>query len=161
MPVRLRLRRLGRKDRPYYHIVAADSRSPRDGRFIEIIGHYDPLTNPATIDLDQDKALGWLKNGAQPTETVRAILSYKGVLLKLHLFRKGFSPEDIQNRFETWQKDKIAQIQAKKDRLAAEQAVRQSERLAQESKRRQSVEERIRTKNKPAETTESTTTVDA
>lgn len=149
MPVRLRLRRLGRKDRPYYHIIAADSRSPRDGRFIEIVGHYDPLTNPATIDLDHDKALKWLKNGAQPTETVRAILSYKGVLLKLHLTRKGFSPEEIQSRFETWQKDKLAQIQAKKDRLAAEEAVRKSEALNQESKRRQAIEERIRSKNQP------------
>lgn len=87
MPVKLRLQRHGRKQRPYYFIVAADSKSPRDGRFIERLGSYDPTTVPAKIVLDGDKALTWLSNGAEPTDTVRAILSYKGVLYKKHLMR--------------------------------------------------------------------------
>lgn len=87
MPVKIRLQRHGRKKRPFYFIVAADSKSPRDGRFIERLGSYDPTTVPATIVLDGDKALGWLHNGAEPTDTVRAILSYKGVLYKKHLVR--------------------------------------------------------------------------
>jgi small subunit ribosomal protein S16 len=85
MPVKIRLARHGRKHRAYYHIVAADSRAPRDGKFIERLGNYNPNTNPATIELNFDKALQWLQNGAQPTDTVRAILSYKGVLMKKHL----------------------------------------------------------------------------
>ncbi len=97
MPVKIRLQRHGRKRRPFYFIVAADSKSPRDGRFIERLGSYDPTTVPATIILEGDKALGWLNNGAEPTDTVRAILSYKGVLYKKHLMRglsKGALTED-------------------------------------------------------------------
>ncbi len=85
MPVKIRLSRHGRKKNPYYHIVVADSRAPRDGRYIERIGSYNPLTNPATIELNFDRALDWLQKGAQPTDTCRAILSYKGVLYKNHL----------------------------------------------------------------------------
>src|SRR6056297_3850010 len=92
MAVKIRLARKGRKRKAFYHIVVADSRAPRDGRFIEKLGVYSPITDPATIELDFDKALGWLQNGAQPTDTCRAILSYKGVLYKKHLLegaRKG------------------------------------------------------------------------
>ena len=85
MPVKLRLARQGRKKFAFYHIIAADGRAPRDGKFIEKLGIYNPNTNPATIELDFDKSLNWLEKGAQPTETVRAILSYKGVLMKRHL----------------------------------------------------------------------------
>ena len=85
MSVKIRLSRFGRKRYAYYHIVVADSRAPRDGKFIDRIGSYNPNTNPATIDLNFDKALDWLQKGAQPTDTCRAILSYKGVLLKKHL----------------------------------------------------------------------------
>ena len=85
MAVKIRLARHGKKGYAFYHIVAADSRAPRDGRFIEKLGTYNPNTNPATIDLDFEKALGWLQKGAQPTDTCRAILSYKGVLYKKHL----------------------------------------------------------------------------
>ena len=87
MAVKIRLARKGRKKLAFYHIVVADSKSPRDGRYIEKIGTYNPITDPATIDIDFDKALDWLQKGAQPTETCRAILSYKGILLKKHLLR--------------------------------------------------------------------------
>lgn len=89
MAVRLRLRRVGRKHKPSYQIVAAESRFPRDGRFIEKIGFYDPMTEPATILIDTERALYWLQRGAQPSETVRSLLSKQGVLQKLHLWRKG------------------------------------------------------------------------
>ena len=84
MPVKLRLRRQGRKGRPYYHIVAADSRSSRDGKFLERVGSYNPVADPAEINVDHELALKWLQNGAQPTDTVRAILRYTGVNLKFH-----------------------------------------------------------------------------
>jgi small subunit ribosomal protein S16 len=110
MPVKLRLARHGRKKFAFFHIVAADGRAPRDGKFIEKLGVYDPNTNPATIELDFDKSLNWLLKGAQPTETVRAILSYKGVLMKRHLLegvRKGaFSEEEAEKRFTAWLKEK-------------------------------------------------------
>ena len=92
MPVKIRLQRHGKKGKPYFWIIAADSRSKRDGKFLEKIGHYNPTTNPAQIELDVDSAVKWLQNGAQPTDTARAILSYKGALMKNHLaggVRKG------------------------------------------------------------------------
>ena len=87
MATKIRLQRFGRKARPFYHIVIADGRAPRDGRFIEKIGTYNPLTNPATIELDFEKAINWVTVGAQPTDSVRAILSYKGVMMKHHLLK--------------------------------------------------------------------------
>jgi small subunit ribosomal protein S16 len=121
MAVKIRLARKGRKKLAYYHIVVADSRSPRDGRYIEKIGIYNPLTNPATIELDFDKALGWLQNGALPSETCRAILSYKGVLIKKHLLegvKKGaFDEVEATKRFEEWMKQNEAKIEAKKSGL--------------------------------------------
>ncbi|MCS7073145.1 MAG: 30S ribosomal protein S16, partial [Bacteroidia bacterium] len=91
MAVKLRLRRLGRTHRPFYQIVAADSRSPRDGRFIEKIGIYNPMTNPFTLEINHDLAMKWLKIGAIPTDTVRSLLSREGILLKFHLYKKGKS----------------------------------------------------------------------
>ncbi|MDR2064869.1 MAG: 30S ribosomal protein S16 [Prevotellaceae bacterium] len=124
MAVKIRLSRHGKKDYAFYHIVVADSRSPRDGRFIEKIGTYNPNTNPATINLDCDKALKWLNYGAQPTDTCRAILSYKGVLLKKHLLggvKKGvFTEEVAEQRLNEWLEAKNAKIQEKKDRLLQE-----------------------------------------
>jgi small subunit ribosomal protein S16 len=121
MAVKIRLARKGRKKLAYYHIVVADSRSPRDGRYIEKIGSYNPVTNPATIELDFDKALGWLQNGALPTDTCRAILSYKGVLLKKHLLegvKKGaFDEAEADKRFEAWMKSNEAKIESKKSGL--------------------------------------------
>jgi len=121
MPAKIRLTRHGRKKRPYYHIVISDSRAPRDGRYIERIGLYDPGTNPATIELDFDRALEWLQKGAQPTDTCRAILSYKGVLIKNHLLKgvkKGaFSEEEAEVRFNTWLKNKENEILTKKSKV--------------------------------------------
>ncbi len=121
MAVKIRLARKGRKKLAYYHIVVADSRSPRDGRYIELIGKYNPLTNPATIELDFDKALGWLQNGALPSDTCRAILSYKGVLMKKHLLegvKKGaFDEAEATRRFEEWMKQNESKIETKRSGL--------------------------------------------
>ena len=125
MAVKIRLARKGRKKLAFYHIVVADSRSPRDGRYIEKIGSYNPITNPATIELDFDKALSWLQNGALPTDTCRAILSYKGVLMKKHLLEgvvKGaFDEVEATRRFEEWIKQNEAKIEAKKSNLEKSQ----------------------------------------
>ncbi len=114
MPVKLRLQRKGRTKAPFYHIVVADARAPRDGRFIEKIGTYNPLTVPATIELNRDRAYEWLKNGAQPTDTVRAILRFKGVLLRKHLDRgvnKGaLTPEQADAQLAQWIEAKEAGI---------------------------------------------------
>ncbi len=138
MPAKIRLQRHGRKRLAYYHIVIADSRAPRDGRYIERIGTYNPNTNPATIDLDFDEALNWLNKGAQPTDTVRAILSYKGVMYKKHLqggVAKGsFDEDEADRRFQAWTTEKEARIQAKIDRLANESDADKSKRLEAEKK---------------------------
>lgn len=121
MPVKIRLSRQGRKKLPFYHIVVADSRAPRDGRFIERVGSYNPVTNPATIELNFERALDWLQKGAQPTDTCRAILSYKGVMIKKHLLEgvtKGaLTAEQAEAKFQTWMESKDAKIQAKIDSL--------------------------------------------
>ena len=138
MPVKIRLARHGRKQHAYYHIVVANSRSPRDGRLIERIGSYNPNTNPATIDLDFDKALTWLTNGAQPTDTCRAILSYKGVLMKKHLLdgvKKGaFDEAAAEQKFASWLTEKEKAIQAKKDQLTAGFDAEMKKRLKAETK---------------------------
>ena len=121
MPVKIRLQRHGKKGKPFYWVVAADARAKRDGKFLEKLGTYNPNTNPATIDLNVDNSVKWLENGAQPTDTARAILSYKGVMMKHHLnggIRKGaLTEEQAQEKFEAWLKDKEAAIQAKVDGL--------------------------------------------
>ena len=141
MPVKIRLSRHGRKRKPFYHIVVADSRAPRDGRFIERIGSYNPTTNPATIELNFDRALDWLQKGAQPTDTTRAILSYQGVMMKKHLLegvKKGaLTPEQVEEKFETWMKGKEAKIQAKKERLAKGEQDESTKRMEAESKVRE------------------------
>jgi small subunit ribosomal protein S16 len=138
MPVKMRLARHGRKRYAYYHIVVADSRAPRDGRYIERIGTYNPNTDPATIDLDFDKAFDWLTKGAQPTDTVRAILSYKGVMYKKHLMggvKKGaFDEAEAEKRLQKWMAEKEAKIQAKIDRLAGDVAAEEQKHLEAEKK---------------------------
>ncbi len=138
MPVKIRLARHGRKRYAYYHIVVADSRAPRDGKFIERIGSYNPNTNPATINLNFEKALEWLGKGAQPTDTTRAILSYKGVMMKKHLLdgvKKGaFDEAEAEKRFNAWLSEKEGKVQAKKDQLAGAKADASKERLEQEAK---------------------------
>ncbi|NLF41415.1 MAG: 30S ribosomal protein S16 [Bacteroidales bacterium] len=121
MPTRIRLQRKGKKNQPFYHVVVADGRAPRDGKFIEKLGTYNPTTNPATIEIDFDRALYWVKVGAQPSETVRSILSTKGVMLKYHLIRgvdKGaLTMEQVEAKFAAWLNEKSAKIDAvKKDK---------------------------------------------
>ena len=110
MATKIRLQRRGRKDYPFYQIVIADSRAPRDGKFIEKVGSYNPNTNPATITLDFDRTLYWLQCGAQPTDTTRNILSDEGVLLKKHLLggvtKGAFTAEDADKKFEAWKTEK-------------------------------------------------------
>ncbi len=117
MPVKIRLQRHGKKGKPFYWIVAADSRAKRDGKFLEKLGIYNPNTNPATIELDVDHSVTWLQNGAQPTDTARAILSYKGALMKHHLLggvRKGaLTEEQMEAKFNTWLEEKENAIAAK------------------------------------------------
>ncbi len=122
MPTMMRLQRHGKKGMPFYHIVIADGRAPRDGRFIEKIGTYNPIPNPAEIILNFDKALDWLQKGAQPSDTVKSILSYKGVLFKHHLIKglnKGALTEaEVEVKFQAWLKEKEAKIEAKLSGLA-------------------------------------------
>ncbi len=136
MPVKIRLQRHGKKGKPFYWIVAADSRAKRDGKFLEKLGVYNPNTNPAQIELNVDGAVQWLQNGAQPTDTARAILSYKGAMLKNHLaggVKKGaFSEEDAEKKFQAWLDEKAAKIEAKKEGLAQANAKAKADALEAE-----------------------------
>ena len=138
MAVKIRLARHGKKGAPIYHIIAADSRAPRDGRFIEKLGVYNPNTNPATIDLKFDRALDWLLKGAQPTDTCRAILSYKGVLYKKHLLggvaKGAFSESDAEAKFNKWLGEKEGKITAKVNKLATDAKNAEKAALAAETK---------------------------
>ena len=141
MPTRIRLQRFGKKAAPYYHVVVADSRAPRDGKFIENLGIYNPLTIPATIDINFERALYWVKTGAAPSDTARAILSYKGVMMRHHLnvgVAKGaMTQEQADAKFEKWLTEKQSKIEQKassvkqagiddkKNRLAAERKVKE------------------------------------
>ena len=126
MSVKIRLQRHGKKGKPFYWVVAADARSKRDGKFLEKIGTYNPNTNPATIDLNIEKAAQWLHNGAQPTDTARAILSYTGALLKHHLdggVRKGaLTQEQADAKLATWLDEKAGKVDAKKSGLSKAEA---------------------------------------
>ncbi|WP_394751314.1 30S ribosomal protein S16 [Spongiimicrobium salis] len=121
MPVRIRLQRHGKKGKPFYWVVAADSRAKRDGKFLEKLGTYNPNTNPATITLNVDNSVTWLQNGAQPSDTAKKILSYKGVLLKHHLLggvRKGaLTEEQAEEKFNAWLEEKAKSIGAKVEGL--------------------------------------------
>ena len=136
MPVKIRLQRHGKKGKPFYWIVAADARSKRDGKFLEKLGIYNPNTNPATIDLDVDGAVKWLTNGAQPSDTAKRLLSYKGALLKHHLLgglRKGaLTEEQVAEKFNAWVADKDAAIAAKVSGLTKEQEAEKAKALEAE-----------------------------
>lgn len=125
MATRIRLQRHGRKGRPIFSIVVADQRVKRDGKVIDRLGQYNPNTNPATIELDFDSALDWMMKGAQPSDTARAILSYKGVLHKKHLLegvKKGaFDEAEAEKRFDAWMEEKVGKIEAKKEGLTKSQ----------------------------------------
>ncbi len=136
MPVKIRLQRHGKKGKPYFWIIAADSRSKRDGKFLEKLGYYNPTTNPAQIDIDVDSAVKWLQNGAQPTDTARAILSYKGVLMKNHLaggVRKGaLTEEQAEAKFNEWLESKKGSIDHKKAKLTEAEQKAKAEALSAE-----------------------------
>ncbi|RRO15956.1 30S ribosomal protein S16 [Flavobacteriaceae bacterium 14752] len=136
MPLKIRLQRHGRKARPFFWIVAADSRSKRDGKFIEKLGIYNPTTNPATLELDFDNSLKHLLNGAQPTDTARRILSYKGVLYKKHLLggvaKGALTEEEAEKKFEAWMKDKEGKIMDKASKIEKSKADAKAEALAKE-----------------------------
>lgn len=136
MPVKIRLQRHGKKGKPYFWIIAADSRSKRDGKFLAKLGFYNPTTNPAQIDLDVDSTVKWLQNGAQPTDTARAILSYKGALMKNHLaggVRKGaLTEEQAEAKFNEWLESKKGSIDHKKATLSDAKDKVKAEKLAAE-----------------------------
>ncbi|MFI3331001.1 MAG: 30S ribosomal protein S16 [Rikenellaceae bacterium] len=138
MPVKIRLARAGKKGYAFYHIVAADSRAPRDGKFIEKIGTYNPNTNPATIDLSFEKALDWLQKGAQPTDTCRAILSYKGVMMKKHLMggvsKGAFTEEQMEEKFQKWMSEKDGIISAKENKISSAKDADAKSRMEAETK---------------------------
>ncbi len=133
MAVKLRLKRMGKKKQPIYKVVAADSRSPRDGKFIEAIGLYNPKTEPATVDINEDRALFWLGVGAQPTQTVRSLLSQKGILLKRDLMKRGLSDEQIAARLEEWKKLKEAKLAALLSKSEKSKSKKQSEKKEENS----------------------------
>jgi small subunit ribosomal protein S16 len=136
MPVKIRLQRHGKQGKPYYWIVAADARAKRDGKYLEKLGAYNPNTNPATVELDVDSAVQWLQNGAQPTDTARAILSYKGAMLKNHLaggVSKGaLTEEQAEEKFNAWLQEKAGTVQAKEAGLSDLQAKAKADALAAE-----------------------------
>ncbi|MFI3315843.1 MAG: 30S ribosomal protein S16 [Rikenellaceae bacterium] len=137
MAVKIRLARHGKKNYAFYHIVVADSRAPRDGKFIEKIGTYNPNTNPASVSLDFDKALGWLNKGAQPTDTVNSILSHEGVLMMKHLMggvKKGaFTEDGAKERFEAWKATRKSKVEATINSINSEKNKAAAERFERES----------------------------
>ena len=152
MPVKIRLQRHGKKGKPFYWVVAADARAKRDGRYLEKIGVYNPTTNPATVELNIDSAVSWLEKGAQPTETARTLLSYRGVMLKYHLnggVRKGaLTQEEADKKLAAWLEEKEAKINAKKDRISKTKADAAAQRLESEKATR---EKRLAAANAAAE----------
>ncbi len=153
MPVKLRLQRHGKKGKAFFHIVVADGRAPRDGKFIEKIGTYNPNTNPATIILDNDKAFNWLQKGAQPTDTTRAILSYKGILYRSHLavgVKKGaLTQEQADAKVAAWIEEKESKINAKHDTLSSSKEDAAKARMAAEVKANKTKAAAIAAKNTP------------
>lgn len=139
MAVKLRLRRLGRKKNPFYRVIAADSRAPRDGRFIEEIGYYNPLTDPTTIEMKEDRALYWLSQGATPTITVKNLLRKKGITLRFDLMKRGVPEEKIAEELKKWevlQLERQKRLEAKKmsaKERKAEEAKKKAEEKAEES----------------------------
>ena len=153
MATKIRLQRHGKKGKPFYYIVVADARAPRDGRFIERLGSYNPNTNPATIDINFDKTLDWVNDGAQPTDTCRAILSYKGVLYKKHLqggLKKGaLTEEQVETKFQEWLDHKDGKITGKKTGLVSAKDEARKAALAAEAKKKEAKAAAIVAKNTP------------
>lgn len=153
MPTKIRLQRHGKKGSAFFHIVIADGRAPRDGKNIEKLGTYNPTTNPATIDINFDRALYWLQTGAQPTDTCRAILGYKGVLFRNHLaigVRKGaMTQEQADAKFDKWVAEKESKISTKKDKLATGKSEDYKNRMAAEAKAKEAKAAKIAAKATP------------
>lgn len=153
MSVKIRLQRHGRKKSAFFHIVVADSRAPRNGRFIEKLGIYNPNTNPATIDLNFDSTLNWVQNGAVPSDTCRAILSYKGVMMKHHLLngvKKGaHTEEQVEEKFQAWLTDKENRVEAKTSGLSDAKAAKRKADLEREAKISEERAAKIAEKNTP------------
>jgi len=156
--VKIRLARRGRKKLALYDVVVTDSRSPRDGKFIEKIGTYNPMSNPATIELLEDRAFDWLMKGAQPSDTVGRILSYRGILLKKHLqigvVKGAITQEQADAKFEAWKKEKDAKVQSKVERLSKDQQAAVRARKEAETKVREARAEALRKKQEAAVATE-------
>ena len=148
--VKIRLARRGRKKLAMYDVVVADARAPRDGRFIEKLGTYNPLTVPATIVLNNEKAFNWLMNGAQPTDTVKAMLSYRGIMMKKHLqigvIKGALTQEQADAKLEEWLKSKEATIEAKRDKASQSKEATARDRKAAETKIKEARAEAIRKK---------------
>ncbi len=153
MATKIRLQRFGKKGKPFYHVVVADARSPRDGKFIERLGSYNPNTNPATIEINFDKTLDWVNKGAQPTDTCRAILSYRGILYKKHLeggVRKGaITQEQAEAKFAEWLKNKDSKIAGKKEGLNSSKEEIRKAALAAEAKKKEERAAAVIAKNTP------------
>lgn len=153
MATKIRLQRHGKKGRPFYYIVVADARAPRDGRFIERLGSYNPNTNPATIDINFDKALDWVNTGAQPTDTCRAILSYKGIMYKKHLqggVQKGaLTEEQAEAKFNAWLEQKEGKISGKTVSVGKAKEDAKKAALAAEAKKKEEKAAAIAAKNAP------------
>ena len=154
MATKIRLQRFGKKGKPFFHVVVADSRAPRDGKFIERLGSYNPNTNPATIDLNFERALYWVLVGAQPTDTVRNILSKEGVYMKKHLLggvKKGaFDEAAAETKFEAWKKEKEVKAQKVADKEAADKAAEKKARLDAEKKANEALAAKIAEKKAAA-----------
>lgn len=155
MATKIRLQRFGKKGKPFFHVVVADSRAPRDGKFIERLGSYNPNTNPATIEINFEKTLDWVNKGAEPTDTARAILSYKGVLYKKHLqggVKKGaLTEEQADAKFAQWLEAKGGQIEGKKESLSSTKGEAKKAALAAEAKKNADRAAAIALKNAPVE----------
>ena len=165
MAVKIRLQRHGKKDSAFFHIVVADGRAPRDGKFIEKLGTYNPTSNPATININFDKTLDWVMKGAQPTDTCRAILSYKGVMLKKHLLdgvKKGALTEAaVEQKFNKWLQEKEGKITSKKDNLASAKTKDAQARKKAETASKEAKAAKIAAKVTPAAETEAPKTDEA
>ncbi|MEJ0029451.1 MAG: 30S ribosomal protein S16 [Bacteroidota bacterium] len=154
MAVKIRLARRGRKKLARFDVVVTDSRSPRDGRFIEKIGTYNPLTNPATIELNEEKAFNWLMKGAQPSDVVKAMLSYRGIMMKKHLqigvVKGAINQEAADKKLADWKESKDAKIQSKRDNLTKSKQDAAKARKDAETKVREARAEAIRKKQEAA-----------
>ncbi|MBK9284205.1 MAG: 30S ribosomal protein S16 [Sphingobacteriaceae bacterium] len=150
MAVKIRLQRFGKKDAAFFHVVVSDGRAPRDGKFIEKLGVYNPNTNPATIDINFDSTLNWIMKGAQPTDTCRAILAYKGVMMKKHLLggvKKGaFTEAQAEEKFAKWLSEKDSKITGKKDNLSSAATKKASDKLKAETAKKEAKAAKIAAK---------------